>query len=587
MPDRPYGNKPQIQVDGGPLASEVAPALVRTIVDLHSHLPDMFVLYLHDTEGEVARRSRIQFGSKVVISAAAFETGGLTELVTGEVTALEQTTDTTGTWTIVRGYDPTHRLTRGRRTRTFADTTDADIARQIAAGVGLDVGEVVDDGPTYEHVSQVNLSDWDFLRARANETGHEITAVSGKLVWRRPIESTTAPSGPGDLFAPPITHQLLLGRELRQFNPRVTAAEQVGEVHVRGWDPTTKQAVVGVAPARTAGSIAGVAPADLASTFGAAPHVVVDRPVASQQDAEAVAASVAEQIAAAHAEATGVAVGDPRLVPATAVAISNVGWPHDGTYTLTAVRHVYDETGYRSEITVSGAQERSLFGLASAGATKKAPRASGPPIHGLVIGQVTDISDPHQQFRVKVAFPWLADDYESWWCRVAQPGAGGNRGLVWLPEVGDEVLVGFAHGDARVPFVVGSLYNGVDVPPLADQIVDGGTGQVGVRALVSRTNHRMVLSDQDSDSHVLITTGDDNLKITLDQSQTSITISSSGQVTISGAQGVQISSDADVSVKAGGSLSVQATGSLSLQGNGVTIDGGPSVSVSAAQISLG
>jgi hypothetical protein len=134
---------------------------------------------------------------------------------------------------------------------------------------------------------------------------------------------------------------------------------------------------------------------------------------------------------------------------------------------------------------------------------------------------------------------------------------------------------------------VGSLYNGVDVPPLADKLVDGSSGQVGLRALVSRTNHRMVLSDQDSDSHVLISTGDDKLQITLDQSQTSITIDSSGTVTISGAQGVKISSGADLDVEATGSLSVKANGSLSLSGQaGVTIDGGPSVSVSGAIIKL-
>jgi uncharacterized protein involved in type VI secretion and phage assembly len=586
MAERPFGNKPQILLDGQPLASEIAPALVRTVIDMHTHLPDMFVLYLHDTESDVVQRGRIRFGSQVVISAAAFETGALTELVTGEVTALEQQTDATGAWTIVRGYDPTHRLTRGRRTRTFADTTDAAIVGQLASSAGIPLGDVVDDGPTYEHVSQVNLSDWDFLRARANETGHEVTAVNGRLVWRRPVESSTAPE-PGDLFASPAAYQLMLGRELIRFQPRVTAAEQVGEVHVRGWDPTTKRAVVGVAPARTASSGTGVAPDGLASTFAAAPHVVVDRPVATQQDAQALATSVAEQIAAAHAEATGVAYGDPRLVPGQAASVGNVGWPHDGTYTLSAARHVYDEDGYRTEITVSGGQDRSLLGLASLGATKGAPRASGPPIHGLVIGQVTDIKDPAQQFRVKVAFPWLADEYESWWCRVAAPGAGAQRGQVWLPEVGDEVLVGFAHGDTRVPFVVGSLYNGVDVPPLADQIVDGTSGQVGLRALVSRTNHRLVLSDRDDAEHVLISTGDDQLTITLDQSQTSITVDSSGTVTISGSQGVRISSDADVSVEAGGSLAVKANGSLSLSGQaGVTIDGGPSVSVSGGVIKL-
>lgn len=580
VPDRPrYGSRPQITVDGAPLDAVVVPALVRTVVDTHLHLPDMFVLQFHDAERDVLSRARLRFGSRVVVGATADGDGTQTPVITGEVTALEQETDATGTWTIVRGYDPTHRLSRGRRTRTFADTTDADIVRQVAAAAGLQVGQVDSDGPTYEHVTQANLTDWEFLRARAHETGHELAAADGRLEWRTPTDSSTAPSGPDDLYAPAQPYHLMLGRDLLRFRPRVTAAEQVGEVQVRGWDPAQKQAVVGSAQPHTASARVGITPGELASTFDAAPYVVVDRPVTSQAEADGVAGAIAEQIAGAHAEAEGAAVGDPRLRPGVGVCIGSVGWPHDGSYVLTAARHVYDETGYRTEITVSGRQERSILGLASVGATKGAHSAGGPPILGLVVGQVTDADDPDHRFRVKVSFPWLSDDYESWWCRVAQPGAGNARGMVWLPEVGDEVLVGFAHGDVRNPYVVGSLYNGVDTPPLADQLVDGGSGAVKQRALVSRTNHRLVMSDDDSATHVLLATGDDKLTITLDQTQTAITIDASGTVTIEGSQGVRIKSDSDISLQAGGSLSLQGQ-------TGVSIDGGPSVSVSGSVIKL-
>jgi uncharacterized protein involved in type VI secretion and phage assembly len=151
--------------------------------------------------------------------------------------------------------------------------------------------------------------------------------------------------------------------------------------------------------------------------------------------------------------------------------------------------------------------------------------------------------------------------------------------MVWLPEVGDEVLVGFEHGDTKVPYVIGGLYNGQDTPPLADQIVDSTSGQVKLRALVSRTNHRLVLTDDDSTSNVLLTTGDDNLKITMDTTQTMITIDSSGQITISGSQGVTIKSDSDITLQAGGSLSLSGS-------QGVSIDGGPQVGVTGGIIKL-
>jgi uncharacterized protein involved in type VI secretion and phage assembly len=578
-PSERYGSKPHITVDGSPLADDVAPALVRAVVHADVHLPHMFVLHFKDTSRDILSRAGIRFGSKLVIGTTNLS-GSVVPLVAGEVTALEQDADATGAFTVVRGYDQRHRLSRGRRTRTFAGVTDADIVRQVAGGAGLTLGQVDDDGPVYDHVSQANLTDWEFLRGRAHETGHELTVTDGKLSWTAPGSHASAPSDSTDLASPAQPRQLLQGSNLLRFRPRVTAAEQVPHVEVRGWDPVAKQAVSGTAAAATTAVSVGVAPADLAGAFGAPPYVVVDRPVTSQSEAETVAAAVAEQVAGAHAEAEGDATGDPQLTPGTAVQVGAVGWPHDGSYVLTSARHCFDETGYRTEFTVSGRQERSLLGLASVGATKASHRATGPPVYGVVIGQVTDIADPDDMFRVKVALPWLSDDYESWWARVAAPGAGNGRGLAWLPEIGDEVLVAFGHGDVRSPYVIGGLYNGVDAPPLgASQLIDTAAGQVVRRACVSRTGHKIVLSDDETSPQVHLATGDGQLTITLDGSQTAITVTSQGTVTISGSTGVQITSDADVSI--------QATGQLSLSGSaGVTIDGGPSVQVTGGTIQL-
>jgi hypothetical protein len=76
---------------------------------------------------------------------------------------------------------------------------------------------------------------------------------------------------------------------------------------------------------------------------------------------------------------------------------------------------------------------------------------------------VVDIVDPEAAGRIKVRFPWLRDDAEMW-ARVALPLGGNRTGLWALPEVGDEVLVAFEHGDLRRPVVLGSLWNGQDRP---------------------------------------------------------------------------------------------------------------------------
>jgi len=87
---------------------------------------------------------------------------------------------------------------------------------------------------------------------------------------------------------------------------------------------------------------------------------------------------------------------------------------------------------------------------------------------GVVIGLVTNVNDPEQHGRIKVRFPWLGDNHETDWIRIATMMAGGGRGSQFLPQVTDEALVAFEHNDSRFPYVIGFLWNGQDAPPGSD-----------------------------------------------------------------------------------------------------------------------
>lgn len=89
-------------------------------------------------------------------------------------------------------------------------------------------------------------------------------------------------------------------------------------------------------------------------------------------------------------------------------------------------------------------------------------------IRGVVVAVVEDLTDPQGEGRIKVRYPWLEGGPQSAWAPVATPFAGRNRGAWWMPELGDECLVAFEQGDFDHPFVVGFLWNGVDVPPASD-----------------------------------------------------------------------------------------------------------------------
>jgi phage protein D/phage baseplate assembly protein gpV len=552
--------KPRIEVAGTPLAPEIDQLVEQVVVDDSRTLPDMFVLRFRDPDHSVLHRAGLTLGAKVKVFGGPVGGEAKILLISGEVTGLEAEIDETGTHVVARGYDVSHRLQRGRNTRTFVDTSEGEIVRRIASQAGIDLGEIEDPPTTHALVSQANQSDYDFLRGRAREIGFDLAVRGDKLYFQLPIASSTAPAA-GTLQTDSAL-ALVLGANLNAFLPRITAAEQVNTVEVRGWDPATQQTVLASADAATTSvTLETASPALAASAFASESKFVLgDRPLTKDTEVQRVADAVAEQIGSAFAEADGIADGDPTLRAGSAINIAGVGSPFEGRYTVTASRHVIGPGGYKTHFTVSGRQERSLLGLASSGETSGDASAGGAPIYGVVIGIVSDCDDPEHQGRVRIKLPWLSDDYASDWARVVSVGGGDKRGIAFVPEVNDEVLVAFEQGDVRSPFVLGGLWSGKFEQPQSGDLVQGG--EVVKRVLQSRNGHRIVLSDSDDDEGISITSKDGSHHVTiLTSNPGTIEIKTTGTVKLSG-QTIELK---------GTSVSIEAEGTLDLKGASVSV----------------
>jgi len=196
-------------------------------------------------------------------------------------------------------------------------------------------------------------------------------------------------------------------------------------------------------------------------------------------------------------------------------------------------------------------------------------------IIGVVIGIVTNNKDPDGMGRVKLSFPWLADKDESNWARMAVPMAGKDRGIYFLPEVNDEVLVAFDHGDVRFPYVIGALWNGKDVPPAKND-----DGKNNVRLIKSRSGHIIRLTDEDGDEKIEIIDKSTKNSIVFDTAQNTITITADKDISLSApkgtielnAQNIQIKSSQDTKIEANAGVNVKATGQLKVQGATVDIN---------------
>jgi len=196
-------------------------------------------------------------------------------------------------------------------------------------------------------------------------------------------------------------------------------------------------------------------------------------------------------------------------------------------------------------------------------------------IAGVVVGVVTNNQDPDGMGRVKVKFPWLSDADESFWARVASPMAGKERGIYFLPEVEDEVLVAFEHGDVRFPYVVGALWNGKDAPPAKND-----DGKNNIRVIKSRSGHVVRLTDEDGKEKIEIIDKSEKNSLVFDTAKNTITITTDKDIVLSAAQGtikldaqkIDIKSSADTKIESGAGMDVKATAAMNVKGQVVNIN---------------
>jgi uncharacterized protein len=268
----------------------------------------------------------------------------LQTLFKGEITGLEPEFPSGEPPTLtVRGYDRRHRLMRKRKTRSFLNMKDSDIANQIAGDAGL-TPEVQDTQVRLNYVLQHNQTDLEFLEERVRRIGYEVVVIDRTLHFRprRNNESEV----------------LTLSREveLLEFHPRLTTVGQVQEITVRGWDPKEKKEFVARSAAGDESSLmqgTTSGPAKVDQAFGGTSGVSVDSPVQSQAEADQVAKGWFREMALNYISGQGVCIGQPALRAGTVVKIEGLGKRFSGLYYVTSTEHYYKpRTGYRTAFAV-------------------------------------------------------------------------------------------------------------------------------------------------------------------------------------------------------------------------------------------
>ena len=577
---------PQIKVDGSRLKADVSRSLIGLHVSRSMGAVSHAMLRFRDVHTASAA---FNVGDRIEVSAAD-DTASTSSLFIGEVLSLGIEVLPGATELIVEAFDASHRLGSTEMATSHQEVSMSDVIRKIASEAGLTAK--IDGAlakPKFEHVQQSGTTH-QYLNEVTRAFGCE-WFVDNKTLVVRPRQGGRAVakmSGQSDLL---------------YFSARLSAVEQARKVEIRGWDVSQKKAITstGAKPEHhrsvpVENKAKGAVKADAA---------VAPNPLFVGAAAKTVATGSANRLASSMLTGRGEVNVDARLAPGVLVEIDDVAPDWNGTYYVTAVDHHFGiGQSFISRFTVGPLEPTSLVDLLGTAPISHSARIA----QGLTVGIVTDNGDKEKLNRVKVQLPYLSDESVTDWCRVATLGAGKDWGWSIVPDVGDEVLVGFEHGDLQRPYVLGSLWNGKDKPP-SDAVVDEKDRNV-VRSFTTPTGHVLKFSDgkKPEERFVSITTKksellvgeekielitNEDMPITIKNKDGSVTLDKGGKLTIK-AKSITLDAEQElklsgqkVTVKAKTEVNVEGKSGLKLKSGGLgSLESSGSMKVKGAMVNI-
>lgn len=568
-------------------------AIEEIIVDSSMRLPQMCTITLHEDKPELTLIDRFRIGDPIEVMSGADGSGAV--LFKGDITGLEPNFSRGGKASLmIQAYDKSFRLHRGKKSRTFLEQSDKDIISLMLSETGLTPGTItLPFTVNHQFMIQYNQTNMEWLLMRAEQLGCQVFVQDGKLNFLS-AETKTGNAA-----------ELTWGDTLLSFRPRVTALHQPQDVTVHSWDQVQKKEIVSkVTPVSGLKSAPTNQPGGTfaKSAFSDnAPVHIVTMPVQDTNAAKAIATGYISDLDSDFTQAEGVAFGNAEIVVGAPIII-NIREArqstYSGQYVVSAVRHVYRRTGrWETHFTVSGRRPSRLSHLLDRG---KERDAYGNRFNGVVPAIVTNFNDPENLGRIKVKYPWLisvdGQPIESDWVRIAAPAAGKNRGFYYIPEIDDEVLIAFEHGDPNRPYMIGTLWNKKDPPPKPTNQVNDGSN-ITERIIKSRSGHIIVLNDTSGQEQILIRDKSEKNEIVIDTKTNSISITAQQDINISAGGNINIKakgminaeSTMDTKIKAGANYSMQATAKaemkaavMNLESQGPLTAKGMTTEVSAA-----
>lgn len=454
---------------------------------------------------------------------------------------------------VVECRDKSVAMTLGRKNANYVDSKDSDIISKVIGNYGGLSADVEATTYQWKEIVQYYSTDWDFVISRAEANGQLVIVDDGKVSVKAPDTSTEA------VLA--VTY----GVDVMELDADVDARSQLSAVKAVSWDPKTQEVVSGKNAAPLALNEQGnLTSATLAEVLGLDSFRLQTAALLEKSVLDTW--SDAQQLKAGMARIQGRMTfqGSSKAKVGTLIDLGGVGERFNGKVFVTGVEH---------EISAGNWVSHVRFGAESEWLADKRdvapPPASGlvPGVEGLQVGVVKKLDeDPDGMSRVQVSVPLLESETEGVWARLANFYGTNSAGAFFIPEIGDEVVLGYFNNDPSNPVVLGSLYSSKNVAPYAL------TADNFIKALVTKANLKLEMDDENKVIS-LVTPGNNTIVIS-DKDKSVVLTDQNGNTVELGQSGIKLDSAKDISITAKGKVDISATGALSIKSNAdVSIDG--------------
>jgi Rhs element Vgr protein len=436
----------------------------------------------------------------------------------------------------------------GRKSLTYSKQKDSDIISTIIGNYSGLSADVTATTTTWPEQVQFYVTDWDYILALAEANGLIVTTLNGKISVFPPGKTTTS------------VLSVTYGDTLLEFNAKLNAVTQLGNATASSWDFKTQAVVNGTASANVAGS-GNLTTKKLSEVIGLADYqLMTSAPIEST---DLTNWSKAQIIKSEYSKIMGEAKfqGTNLIDPGKYMTFAGLGDRFNGDYLIGGVVHDLSQGNWVSEVTL---------GLSPLWFTEEpdvmAPSASGlvPGAKGLFNATVKKMyEDPDSQYRILVNVPLLDPNGEGIWARMTNFYSTSGAGAFFMPEVGDEVILGFINEDPRYPIILGSLYSSTTIKPFAG--LDPNQKNT-TKAIVSKSGISVQFDDEKkiwtvaTPNKNTIIISDEDKKITIkDENENSIVMSNSG-IDLSSQKNINITANQNVTIKGNQGVNIQSSG---------------------------